>query len=377
MQEKIVKNEKGIALIITISVITVLMALALELNSNVRSEVISTAMTRDRLALKQMADSGIQIGIGIVLTDLQADSEDRKFFDSLQEDWADPEKINEVIAEFPFDDGSIELTITDELGKIQVNALVVYPDSREFNEEQKAIWEKILNYFVTDEDSFEFVGTTGIVGCIKDWLDTGDDDSITGINGAESDYYLDLDPPYKCKNGPIEHLDELVLVKGIDPENFYSVGEMFQLPKYVTVYGMSDSSKDNKINNDIKARKNGNSFTFEGKININTAELPVLSVLFEDEDENLAVDLIEYRDERTLDGAFKNPVDSENWYRNVSGIEKDTKIRAVTTKTDTFRIECTATINNTKIKADAVVRRYMDEKKHKPAYETLSYKMDA
>lgn len=385
MQKKIVNNEQGIALIITLSIITVLMALSLELNKNARSEIISSAIIRDRLALKQMADSGVQMGIGILLTDLQADSEDRKFFDTLQEDWANPEKINEVIGEFPFDEGSISITIIDELGKIQVNALVVYPDSKKFNPKQKNIWERVLNYFVTDEESFEFVGTTGIVNCMKDWLDTGDDDLITGVNGAESDYYQDLDPPYKCKNGPIHHLDELVLIKGIKPEDFYSVGEMFQLSNYVTIYGMADKAENkiggvpkNEINKQIKARKNGNSFTFPGKVNINTAELPVITVLLHEDNEDNATDIVDYRDEKTDDGEFVNSgLDRDKWWESVSGWTADPEFgKAVTTQSNIYRIECTATKNNTIIKADAVIRRYMDEKKHKPAYETLCYKID-
>ena len=35
------------------------------------------------------------------------------------------------------------------------------------------------------------------------------------MGGAESDYYQSLDPPYYAKNGPIDELSELLLIKGI------------------------------------------------------------------------------------------------------------------------------------------------------------------
>ena len=41
---------------------------------------------------------------------------------------------------------------------------------------------------------------------ILDWLDT---DSDTRENGAENDYYNNLTPPYNCKNGPIDSIEEL------------------------------------------------------------------------------------------------------------------------------------------------------------------------
>ncbi|MGD8444367.1 MAG: hypothetical protein PVI94_12795, partial [Desulfobacterales bacterium] len=44
---KIIKNNRGIALLITISVTTILVAAALEYNRRARFAVISTAATRD------------------------------------------------------------------------------------------------------------------------------------------------------------------------------------------------------------------------------------------------------------------------------------------------------------------------------------------
>ncbi len=60
--------------------------------------------------------------------------------------------------------------------------------------------------------------TAEIVDAILDWRDT-DDNPL--LNGAESDYYLSLSPPYMPKNGPIDDLEELLQIKGITPEMFY------------------------------------------------------------------------------------------------------------------------------------------------------------
>ena len=55
---------------------------------------------------------------------------------------------------------------------------------------------------------------------ILDWLDK---DDSPGTNGAESDYYLSLTPPYQPRNGPISHLDELLMIQGVTPELLYGV----------------------------------------------------------------------------------------------------------------------------------------------------------
>lgn len=50
--------------------------------------------------------------------------------------------------------------------------------------------------------------------CILDWMDT---DSEPREFGAEADYYQGLDPPYLPKDGPLDTVEELLRVKGIEP----------------------------------------------------------------------------------------------------------------------------------------------------------------
>lgn len=53
---------------------------------------------------------------------------------------------------------------------------------------------------------------------ILDWADSDDE---VRMAGAESVYYQGLSPPYACKNGHLESLDELLLVQGVTPELLY------------------------------------------------------------------------------------------------------------------------------------------------------------
>lgn len=50
-----------------------------------------------------------------------------------------------------------------------------------------------------------------LIASLLDWLDP-DDEPREG--GAESDYYEGLDPPYDAKNGPLDSIEELLLVRG-------------------------------------------------------------------------------------------------------------------------------------------------------------------
>ena len=135
----ICNNNRGIALLVTLTVVTVLISVALALNRQIRTDVITGRVVGDRLALRHMAEAGIQAGMAILIIDKK-----ESVIDSIQETWADPEYIKEALAALNFDDGNLEIAIQDELGRIQVNALVKYPKGREFNPPQYRLWIRFL-----------------------------------------------------------------------------------------------------------------------------------------------------------------------------------------------------------------------------------------
>jgi len=56
--------------------------------------------------------------------------------------------------------------------------------------------------------------TEEIADAILDWIDP---DNEPREYGAEADHYAFLDPPYTPKNGPLETIEELLLVRGVTP----------------------------------------------------------------------------------------------------------------------------------------------------------------
>jgi len=343
MPGEILRNNRGIALLVTLSIITLLVAVTVELNRKVRTGAISTGTSRDRLTLSYMASSGINAAIAMLVKDKM-----ESISDSVQEDWADPDKVSEVLRDIPFEEGTVTVKISDELSKIQLNALVVFPKGRVFNESQYNMWNRFLMSLIAQDESLQETEPSMIINSAKDWLDSGDDDAITGLNGAESDYYQDLDPPYSCKNGRFTYISELTLVRGITPDLLYSLGGLSGIKSYMTVYGMIQS-KTNK-------------FTYEGKININTAELPVLTAILPMGSEDLAPVILEYRLE-TADSDYIHDLSDPTWYKSVPGCS-DIEINQdlLRTSSDIYRIESTATLHEIEITVTAVVQREKDRK---------------
>jgi type II secretory pathway component PulK len=99
--------------------------------------------------------------------------------------------------------------VIDESGKINLNMLLKWdPTGQKGHDLLMQLAQQYPDLNLTED----------IVNSILDWLDP---DENPRDNGAESDYYQTLTPPYNAKNGPLDSLDELLLVKGITPPILY------------------------------------------------------------------------------------------------------------------------------------------------------------
>lgn len=95
--------------------------------------------------------------------------------------------------------------VSDESGKINLNAILQWGG----NGQQAHDILLALNLPNLTED---------VINSILDWLDSDQDERS---NGAEDIYYGSMTPPYHAKNGPLDSLDELLLVKGVTPQFLY------------------------------------------------------------------------------------------------------------------------------------------------------------
>jgi len=108
----------------------------------------------------------------------------------------------------PLGPGSITVTIIDMERKWDIN-MVATRASRK-RRSCKRPWPR---WGVTDAEQ-----SSTIIDSILDWVNPNES---SGYSGAKNDYYMHLNPPYYCKNGPIDDISELLLIKGITPEIYW------------------------------------------------------------------------------------------------------------------------------------------------------------
>ncbi len=347
----------------TLALISVLTAVALEVGRRAGKAASRSGVALELFQARQAAWSGIQLAMAILAADAEKND-----IDSLQEDWASPGKLAMAVAALEMPSGTLTLSITDELGKIQVNALVdAYPGNA-FNENQRQLWERMLDLLISGDKFQDDRDPAEIINSLKDWLDSGDDDAVTGVSGAEADYYESLDPPVHCANGPLTIPDELYLVKGVS-DNFLHWGKAelesesganleqmdapLDLGQFFSVHGMADIDE-----------KKGR-FSFPGTININTAGVEVLSFMLPSGMEDEASALVDFRMEQEPDSdGFINALD-KGWYEQViqlSGKEKQAFENIVTYSSHLFKATAIADVNGHKVTLNSIIKRKKQEK---------------
>ncbi len=334
-------NKRGVAILMALAATSVMLAASVVLNRKIRNTLDSTATARDRLVLAAMASSGIDVAKALLLKDA-LDNE----YDSLLDAWADPTAVNEALALASFEDGSIKLTITDELSRLQVNSLVKYPEMQKFNEPQRAVLENLLREMLAGQEVDEDTSPPGIVNSLKDWMDSNDGEAISGLSGAETGYYQGLDPPYSCADRPIVLPGELLLVKGITPKFFYGDENTSGFDQFVTPFGALNSQAG---------------AVYDGRININTVSLGVLKAMMPLGMEDLAEEIFEFRTE-AIENETADVFSTADWYKKVPGLGQTTiGATLIAIKSAFFRIRCEAELDGIKLTVTAVVQRVAAE----------------
>lgn len=312
-------NERGAALILVILMVSIIVAVTMELNASSRANVYEAANFRDRIKTLYIAKSGFNAAATLLLRD-------NNNYDALTEIWARTEILSPYSAQLFEGDGHCTLIIEDESGRIPVHKLV---SGSAYNQQYRDILARFLSLpeFDLKPDQVE-----SIIDSIKDWLDSDEDISS---RGAESAYYQTLAPPYNSKNGALDSLDELLLVHGITPEIFFGAEGKPGIRDFLTVYG-------------------------DGQININTAPKMVLRAL--------SVDMTPERAE-AMDNFRRDPanqVSDRTWYKKADNMaEVNLADNIISVKSKNFRISSVGILASMRETVSGVIERNTDSKKLK------------
>lgn len=326
------KSKRGSALIMVLFVIIVLSIFVGSFGFQAHLEAKYLRYLRDRQKCTFLAQSGITLAEMLMYKQRETSPQDNGTVDE-DDRWHEAAKrlaqglsIEGLIE--PLGDGFIYLDIVPEPGRINVNKL------------NEADWERLLSSIGVPEEYWE-----DIIDPILDWIDA--DDNVRTKGAETTDYYAELDPPYKAKNGPVDTVRELLLVKGFsetlltggvfDPESLRDKTE--KVTRFTN--RVSRFSDTNEVQ--IAGLENMLTTYGDGKINIQSAPYEVLRTL-PDVDDILARAIMEER-EALIDDEPDPFTSVEDVFSRIDGLNSEIS-QMITLNSQYYRITATGRVNN-------------------------------
>lgn len=229
-------KQEGMILIIVLVVILMLSLGAYTFTDLMITYDEAADLSGERIQARWTADSGIDmIRMHLILPDQQRYDAGGEYNNSMMFQAinvvpdTNPRNIANFTAVAPFVDqtglmSGIRYGLEDESARINLNALL------------------LADTYVTNGGRTLLMALPGmsedVADSILDWIDEDDD---TREYGAEYDYYQSLVPPYSPKNGPLDTVEELLLIRGVFPQLLFG--------QDANRNGMVDPSETGLINN--------------------------------------------------------------------------------------------------------------------------------
>ncbi len=297
------KGERGFALVITLLITALLVALTVEFVNEVFVDTSARQGFTDGQQASLLAGSGMEAAIKLLQFG-------RSF--NTNNNYPSQAQLEQLAKLLNIEDeqGTIRVIVEDESGKLNINR--AWEDNGYEHPVFGIIARRLVKNMALSSDLLE---------ALADWRDDNPDPHE---GGAETAYYSTLKPPYTARNGKLETVEELRLVKGLDAAVFNRLNPL------VTVYA------------DCKM------------ININTAPKEVIAALADDMTVDLAQEVVDYRK--------AHPFNSINDLKNVPGMPEKivnglliTAPSPVSVMGAAFRIRSEANVNETIRIVEAVV----------------------
>lgn len=226
--------QRGIVLVIVVIMIAILSTIVIDFIYSTRVSYEISVNSSSDIQARHIAKSGVRVVRGVLrkktLEDIPVIKGNLAQAIKSKND-ASGWRLS--ISSFPIGSGNISLEVIDERSRVNLNALVDQKSNRVDFQVRTQLNELFRFLGVETEKADLFVAS------LVNWLDGAaqgggnDQDS----DGAGADHYSKLENPYYIKDGPLDSVEEIRMIQGMDKDFFFKVKD------YLTVY-----PEDKKVN---------------------------------------------------------------------------------------------------------------------------------
>lgn len=311
LERKDGRSRSGSALIVVLWLVGILSILVTTMAFEAHLEARVASHARKKIKAEQMVKSGVEVAELLMRKSDEITAGKLAEEDEKDDRWfTDAKKLSE---------GLKVVGVRDEFsGGVIVVDIEPEPARRNVNRLTEEDWERVLEVGNVPIDLWPV-----LIESFQDWLDKDDEKRR---DGAETDdYYATLEAPYRAKNGPVDSVEELLLVKGFGRAILYG--------------GVLPGDEKNPEPRQMSGIFDLLTIFGDGKVNINAATQRVLMTL-PGVDEITAGAIVEEREglllpeEEREDTSFKNEGDL---FRRIPELDPVIKDR-ITTGSKIYRI---------------------------------------
>ena len=202
-------SRSGIALIIVLIVIVVLSTLAFGFAYSMKVETKLARNASFEPDLEWMARSAVEWSKWVLSLESANNLPDTRIMKIL----GGPGRTNDLVSTLSLkgnkhDLGEFDVSVIDLDRKININAVAG----------NKLVMQEALSLIGIEDGAL----TSTIIDSVIDWIDR---DDANGVSGAESSDYTSTQnpgyPPYFAKNGPIDDMSEMLMIRGVTPNIYW------------------------------------------------------------------------------------------------------------------------------------------------------------
>jgi len=310
-------EKSGSALIVVLWVLGLLALLVSSFVFDSHIEIKITSYYRNRTKAAYLAKSGMEIAELMMRKSLTAKDVAEGSPDAAEWWFIHAKRLSQGLSIRGYGQQLGEGTITVDI--------VTEPARRNVNLLKEDDWERVLDVGGIPREMWE-----SLIGAFLDWTDT---DDTPREHGAETeDYYAKLESPYRTKNGPLDTVGELLLVKGFTRTILYG--------------GVLETNELNQEATSVSGIDDLLTTYGDGKVNINAASARILLTLPQ-VDEIIAGAIVEER-EGTEDSKGKKENtsyrDVNEMFSRIPGLDPVLR-NYLTTDSGIYRITCTGNVH--------------------------------
>lgn len=300
------KKQSGVALVTAILIVALASVLAASLLKRLNLDISRTQniMQNEQAYL-------FALGAEIIASAMLIHDGDESKHDSLDELWA------QQATPYPVENAMISGSLVDLQGKFNLNNLSKSINGNQAQDLKR--FKRLLTHLKLNPD---------LANAIVDWLDEDMQSSIP--DGAEDDYYIGLEQPYRAGNTLLSSPSELRLIKGFEEDKTYRA-----LQDYICTLPIATA------------------------ININTAREEVLKSLSEDvNDEHIGklTERLSSNSEESSSEPFEDIADFETFMKQTTG-KNDLKIENVVVSTEYFLLSSMAELGRGHVNLYSIIHR--------------------